>query len=240
MFVITADQVSSRRQADRAGEMIARLERRHGGALLLPADQTAGDEIQLLTDSAETALETVLDTTRDGGWSVGLGIGGVRTPLPDAARKASGTAFIAAREAVQAAKRADGRFALRAASAPMDSSDTAAERSGETWPVIDATGLEALVRMLVLIRERRSEPGWEVVDLARTGLRQKDIAHELGISTAAVSARLKAGMWRAEADAIAPLERLLAAVDAAVTGTVAGVAPAEVAPPESRGSGDTR
>ncbi|GAA1946149.1 DNA-binding protein [Agromyces allii] len=228
MFVITADQVSSRRQADRAGEMIARLERSHGDALLLPADQTAGDEIQLLTDSAETALAIVLDATRDGGWSVGLGIGGVRTPLPDAARKASGTAFIAAREAVQAAKRSDGRFALRAASAPHDAADVAAEPSGAPEPVIDAAGLEALVRMLVLLRERRSDPGWEVVDLARTGLRQKDIAVELAISTAAVSARLKAAMWRAEADAVPPLEQLLAAVDTAV------------ALLEPSGTGDTR
>ncbi|KQM83816.1 hypothetical protein [Agromyces sp. Leaf222] len=212
MFVITADQVASRRQADRAGDLIARLERTHGNALLLPPDQTAGDEIQLLTASAATALGIVLDTTRDGRWSVGLGVGGLRTPLPDAARKASGTAFIAAREAVQAAKRADGRFALRAASAPPAEIAT----DGHPTETIDAAGAEALVRLLVLLRERRSEFGWEVVDLAQAGHRQKDIASELAISTAAVSARLKAAMWRAERDAIAPLEQVLGSLDAAV------------------------
>ncbi|MFF2370411.1 DNA-binding protein [Agromyces sp. NPDC058110] len=215
MFVITADQVGSRRGADRAGDLIAALERAHGDALLLPADQTAGDEIQLATSTASTALAIVLDATRDGRWSVGLGVGGVRTPLPDAARKATGTAFIAAREAVQAAKRADGRFALRAASeVPESGLDPGTTTTAEVGGAIDAAGVEALVRLLVLLRERRSEPGWEVVDLARGGRLQKDVAADLGISPAAVSARLKAAMWRAESDAIAPLERLLAELDA--------------------------
>jgi hypothetical protein len=199
MYVITADQVASRHQPDRAVAFLEGLASHLQAALALPADQTAGDEIQLITESASAALEIVLDATRDGHWSVGLGIGGIRTPLPDAARKASGTAFIAAREAVQAAKRADGRFALRAAS------------TGRTdEPSTEADDVEALIRLLVLVRERRTDPGWEVADLARAGHLQKDIAAMLGVSAAAVSARLKAAMWRAEADALPALERLLA------------------------------
>ena len=115
MFVITADQVASRREADRAGALVDELAARYADDLVLPADQTAGDEIQLVTRSAPTALAIVLDATRTGRWSVGVGVGDIRMPLPDAARKATGSAFIAAREAVTAAKRADGRFALRAA-----------------------------------------------------------------------------------------------------------------------------
>ena len=115
MFVITADQVASRREADRAGALVDELAERYADDLVLPADQTAGDEIQLVTRSAPTALAIVLDATRTGRWSVGVGVGDIRMPLPDAARKATGSAFIAAREAVTAAKRADGRFALRAA-----------------------------------------------------------------------------------------------------------------------------
>ncbi|GAA1512587.1 hypothetical protein BJ978_002303 [Agromyces terreus] len=206
MYVITADQVSSRHQPDRAATLIETLTSRHGHALVLPADQTAGDEVQLITASAPTALAIVLDATRDGSWSVGLGIGEVRTPLPEAARKASGTAFIAAREAVQAAKRADGRFALRAAS---DVQDDGGRREG-----LDADGVEALVRLLVLLRERRTDLGWEVVDLADAGHLQKDIAAVLGVSPAAVSARLKSAMWRAEVETLPALERLLAALDA--------------------------
>ena len=144
--------------------------------------------------SAETALGIVLDTTRTGRWSVGLGVGDIRMPLPDAARKATGTAFVAAREAVNAAKRADGRFALRAGS-PV--SPTA------------AGDVEALVRLLVLLRERRSDHGWEVVELMRSGHQQKEAASLLDVSAAAVSARLKAAMWRAEEDARPALVRLL-------------------------------
>ena len=200
MFVITADQVASRREGDRAGALIEQLAERYADELVLPADQTAGDEIQLVTRSAPTALAIVLDATRFGRWSVGVGVGGIRMPLPDAARKATGSAFIAAREAVGAAKRADGRFALRAA--------------GSAELASRAADVEALVRLLVLLRERRTDHGWEVVELMRAGHQQKEAAAMLDVSAAAVSARLKAAMWRAEEDARPALERLLAELEA--------------------------
>lgn len=206
MFVITADQVGSRRDSDRTEALIESLTRDHLGQLLLPPDQTAGDEVQLLTDSASAALAIVLDTTRSGRWSVGVGIGGVRTPLPDATRKATGAAFIAAREAVEAAKRADGRFALRASGA-----DTAS---------FSAADVEALVRLLVLLRERRTDLGWEVVDLMDAGHRQKDAADILDVSAAAVSARLKSAMWRPEREARPALVHLLEQLDVAAAGDV--------------------
>lgn len=200
MFVITADQVASRREGDRAGALVEELAERYADELVLPADQTAGDEIQLVTRSAPTALAIVLDATRFGRWSVGVGVGGIRMPLPDAARKATGSAFIAAREAVGAAKRADGRFALRAAG-PAELTSRAAD-------------VEALVRLVVLLRERRTDHGWEVVELMRAGHQQKEAAAVLDVSAAAVSARLKAAMWRAEEDARPALERLLAELEA--------------------------
>ncbi|WP_136709838.1 DNA-binding protein [Agromyces sp. H66] len=194
MFVITADQVASRRDADRTGDLVEQLTASYGSDLALPADQTAGDEIQLVTTSADAALGIVLDATRTGWWSVGLGVGGVRMPLPDAARKATGAAFVAAREAVGAAKRSDGRFALRAG--PPELSTAAGDA-------------EALVRLLVLLRDRRSEHGWEAVELVRAGHQQKEAAVLLDVSPAAVSARLKAAMWSAEEDARPALVRLL-------------------------------
>lgn len=204
MFVITADQVGSRREPDRTGALVADLTEKFGDGLMLPVDQTAGDEVQLVTRSAQTALAIVLDTTRTGRWSVGLGVGDIRSPVPDAARKASGSAFIAARDAVGAAKRADGRFALRAA--PLTTRVTVAD-------------VEPLVRLLVLLRERRTEPGWEVVELVRSGRQQKEAAALLDISPAAVSARLKAAMWRAEEEAVPPLVRLLQELDGEATHT---------------------
>ena len=208
MFVVTADQVGSRRDSDRTGALIETLARAHGDELLLPPDQTAGDEIQLVTASAAAALAIALDTTRPGRWRVGLGVGGIRRPLPDATRKATGPAFIAARDAVEAAKRADGRFALRAAdvgTAPVSAADA-----------------EALVRLLVLLRERRTDPGWEVVDLMDAGHLQKEAATILDVTAAAVSARLKSAMWRPEREARPALVRLLEHLDAAASGDDVG------------------
>ena len=96
MFVVTADQVASRREPDLTGMLIAELAERHADDLVFPPDQTAGDEIQLVTESASTAVGILLDATRSGRWSVGVGVGDIRMPLPDAARKATGSAFIAA------------------------------------------------------------------------------------------------------------------------------------------------
>ncbi|WP_395243405.1 DNA-binding protein [Agromyces sp. MMS24-K17] len=198
MFVITADQVGSRHGDDLAADLIALLTAAHGDDLLLPPDQTAGDEVQLLTDSADAALGLALAATRTGDWSVGIGVGDIRMPLPDAVRKAGGPAFIAARDAVEAAKKADGRIALRA---------------GRPEAADEAARVESLLRLLVLLRDRRSDPGWEVVDLVADGRPQKAAAARLAITPAAVSARLKAAQWRAEQDARPAVAHLLAALD---------------------------
>ena len=94
MYAITADQVGSRRAADLADAQLVAIDALVGDRLVLPADRTAGDEIQAATDDAAAALAIVLHLTRDGNWSVGLGIGDVRTPLPEATRAMTGCAFI--------------------------------------------------------------------------------------------------------------------------------------------------
>jgi len=204
MFVITADQIDSRHDRDRASEMIAALAHRHAEAFTLPPDQTSGDEIQLLVGTAADAFAIVLDLTRTGFWSVGVGIGPVRTPLPATTRQATGDAFIAARDAVTRAKRAEARFALAIQPSPEplrpDDASTAAE-------------VEALVTMLLLLRQRRSTEGWEAVDLLETGQAQTDIARTLGISTAAVSQRVKSAQWKVERAAHPALVRLLDNLD---------------------------
>ena len=138
----------------------------------------------------------------------GLGIGRVRTPLPDAARKAAGSAFIAAREAVDAAKRAEGRFALRAALDETATTDGAG-------PALEARELEPLVRLLLLVRDRRTPQGWEAIDLVREVGSQKRAAERLGISDAAVSQRLKSAVWSVDDEARPGLVRLLADLDRA-------------------------
>ncbi|WP_035879107.1 hypothetical protein [Cryobacterium sp. MLB-32] len=199
MFVITADQIDSRHDRDRAGEMIAELSIRYGAGFTLPPDQTSGDEIQVMIADAQITLDAILLLHRSGYWSIGLGIGGVRTPLAASTRQASGAAFIAARKAVTRAKKADAHVAI--------------DMQPEEASVLTADQVEALLAMLLLLRERRSSEGWEAVDLLEQGLRQVDIAAALGISTAAVSQRVKATEFRVEQTARPAIVRLLENLD---------------------------
>ncbi|MCU1577652.1 MAG: DNA-binding protein [Leifsonia sp.] len=208
MFVITADQIDSRSTTDVAGSTRDSINRDHGGRLLLPADRNAGDEIQALTDDAGTALALVLELTRTGQWSVGLGCGGIRLPLPSATREASGEAFFAARDAVSRAKKQQTRFAIEARSA---------DEAGQTWP--GGEDAEALVNLLLLLRERRSPAGWELYDLISAGMAQSEAAVRLGITPPSVSSRARAAGIRLELASIGALTRLLENLDRASTGT---------------------
>lgn len=250
MFVITADQIDSRNDRDRAGEMIAQLTADLGQAFSLPADQTSGDEIQILMPTARAALTTILALHRSGFWSIGLGVGSVRTPLPAATRQATGGAFIAARSAITRAKKTDARFALSAQASAFDgvAYDSAPDRPntndgpdardrpdtrdteprgrrgadlapGSVETLLDAVEVEALIAMLLLLRQRRSQEGWEATDLLEQGLPQVEIAGILGISTAAVSQRVKSALWRVDEAARPALVRLLENLDRATSET---------------------
>ncbi|TFC16183.1 DNA-binding protein [Cryobacterium algoritolerans] len=226
MFVITADQIDSRNDRDRAGEMIAGLVAEFDDVFILPPDQTAGDEIQMLLADACPTLDLVLALHRSGHWSIGLGIGTVRTPLPDSARQASGEAFVGARDAVTRAKKTDTRFGLTAESAEPSGRTGAPEHRPvpgsepvEHRPVLDSGQVEALVATFLLLRQRRTTEGWAAVDLRETGLTQVEIAARLGISTAAVSQRLRSALWKVDQAARPALVRLLEDLDNATTGT---------------------
>ena len=217
MFVITADQIDSRHDRDRATEMIAGLVGRHAAAFALPPDQTSGDEIQLLVPVAADAFSVLLDLHRTGFWSVGVGIGRIRTPLPATTRQATGDAFIAARAAVTRAKRSEARFALETPAVTTADATTppgsTAPAGGDSPDTSTTAEVEALVSMLLLLRQRRTAEGWEAVDLLERGLAQTAIARELGISTAAVSQRVKSAQWKVERAAHPALVRLLQNLD---------------------------
>jgi hypothetical protein len=208
MFVITADQIDSRHDRDRASDMIGHLLQHHPTAFALPPDQTSGDEIQALVPVAADAFAVLLDLHRTGYWSVGVGVGPIRTPLPSSTRQATGDAFIAARAAVTRAKGAEARFALDVPPAPEGASD-------DTDGSCRSTGaeVEALLTMMLLLRQRRTPEGWEAVDLLESGLAQTGIARTLGISTAAVSQRIRSAQYRAERAAHPALVRLLDNLD---------------------------
>ena len=195
MFAITADQVDSRRRPDIAAETIQSLESLLGEGLVLPVDRTAGDEIQLLVAASDIALTAILALSRYGQWSVGCGIGSVNLPLPANAREAGGDAFVAAREAVNEAKKRDTRFALRSTAAT------------------EAEDAEAFVDLLLQLRARRSAEGWEMYDLLLASSSQAQAAKILGITPQAASKRARSAALRVEFAARLPLERRLAEVD---------------------------
>jgi hypothetical protein len=197
MYVVTADQINSRSDQDRAGDLIRALSAEFQSAFVLPPDQTAGDEIQFMIQDAGAAFDAILLAQRSGHWSIGLGIGTVRTPLAASTRQAVGGAFIAARDAVTRAKRTETRFALATVNTETEAAGLAADE------------LEALIGMLLLLRQRRSVEGWQAIDLVQSGLSQAEAALHLGISTAAISQRLKTAAWRAERAARPALVKLL-------------------------------
>ena len=205
MFVITADQINSRADEDRVPEAFALLGDLHRD-FAAEADRNAGDEIQVVTASPATALEAVLRLSRTGRWSVGLGIGNVRHPLPRMAREATGAAFLSAREAVAQAKRRSTRFALRAETA----SDTAAPRE------LRGDDAMALIDLLIAVRDRRTPEGWEVCDLMATEMKQTAAAEALGVTPQAVSLRLRAAGWRLERQAVPTLALVLDLLDRSI------------------------
>lgn len=196
MFVLTVDQRGSTGHPDRVPEVLARLGELLDGrpGVVVPFDRTVGDEVQGVLGDAGTVVEVVLDLLRDGGWSVGVGAGSVDEPLPAVSREASGEAFVWAREAVEQAK-------SRAATAPVAVRGEPSARAAE---------VEALLRLLAAVVERRTAPGWEAVDtLARVGGTQKDVARVLGVSEQAVSQRLRVALWPEEAAVRPVVARLL-------------------------------
>jgi hypothetical protein len=178
-FVMVADQVGSRSAAD---GVPAALDALSGMELLLPFERTAGDEIQGLTDSAEVVVATVSRLTRLGNWRVGIGAGEVESPLPRSTRAARGTAYLAAREAIAAARHSPTDLALTLRA------DVSPDRYGETTPT--ARDAESALWLLRSVLARRSREGWELMDLLDQGLTNAQAAARLGISPSAVSQRL--------------------------------------------------
>jgi len=181
MFVLTVDQVDSRSTPDAVAAALEDVERIGGSAVVLDPERTAGDEFQVLLSDGEAVLRVILSLSRSGGWSVGCGTGGMRMPLPPSIREATGEAFVAARTAVDRAKRKPTRVALESAT------DAAA-----------ASRVEALLDLLLILRAKRTPEGWELFDLVEAGHSQTEAAGRLGISPQAASKRAQAAEIKAE------------------------------------------
>ena len=198
-FVITADQIGSRDQGDRVDEALAALD---GLPARLPFTRTVGDELQGLLVEPVSVVDAILILMRNEQWHIGLGVGPIEEPLPDAAPAARGAAFLRARTAVERAKTDVSHLAVDAAADPEQF----------------AADVEAALRLLAALHRHRSEPGWEATDQVRRGRTQLQAAAALDITRQAVGQRLRAADWKVETEAIPMIVRLLHRAEASATG----------------------
>ncbi len=187
--MLTVDQRGSRGSPDRVAGALGSLA---GVPTVLRFERTAGDEFQGVLDDPATVVGVVLDLARTGTWSIGIGAGPVQTPLPGSTRAGAGPAFVAARAAVEAAKRRPARIAVRGA---------ATTAAGDAQAVLTA---------LAVVVQRRSDQAWEAIARVAAGRTQAEAAAELGITRQAVGQRLAAGLWEVERDLRPTAARLLA------------------------------
>lgn len=182
MYVLTIDQHASGRGGDRVPHLLRAFDAAADIRPVLRAERTVGDEVQVVLAEAAEVAAVVETACRQRGWAVGIGTGTVEAPLPASTRSARGSAFAAARRAVERAKTAPGRIAVVG---PADSG--AARRA------------ESALWLLTAVEGRRTDRGWQVVDAMRAAVSQREVAHTLGVSVQAVSQVLRAAGW-AEAE----------------------------------------
>lgn len=176
MFVLTIDQRSSQTGPDRIPHLLELLSDLPAA---VPFDRSVGDEAQGVLESGDLVVEATLRCLRDGGWYVGIGVGEVETPLPDHARVGRGKAFVAARAAVERAKKTADR-----APVAVVGPEGAAE----------AEGVLTLIGRFVM---NRSEAEWRILDLLEPQRRgsQSEAARSLNISPQAVSKAVFRSAW---------------------------------------------
>jgi hypothetical protein len=177
VVVLTVDQDGSR---DGTDQVPVALEALDALATRLSFERTVGDELQGVLDDPAAVVAGLEWLLRAGVWNIGIGIGSVETPLPDHARAGRGPAYLAAREAVTAAK-----------GSPWHVRAVAAEGS-EPGRVDLVRALESSVWLWAALLGRRTTRGWEVADLVDQGLTYDETASRLGITQSAVSQRAAA------------------------------------------------
>jgi len=206
MFVMTIDQRGSTGDQDRVPALLEQLAR-----LELPGtdkpifDRSVGDEVQGVVRDAAAVVEIALHALRGGRWYVGIGVGTVALPPHASPREGTGTAFVAARRAVELAKGAGSQVPLSVVPGIM-AGEAARGAAGEG--VQACANAEAVLRLLGRLVQERTQAQWRVVDALRRlgtpGQRQgrhgsqKHVALELGISEQSVSRTVIRSGWQEE------------------------------------------
>ena len=198
MYVLTIDQRGSTSDIDRVPQLIATL------AGLTPAtfERSVGDELQGVLGDAGQVVDVALQALRDGHWYVGIGIGHVQLAPGTSPREGSGSAFVAARKAVELAKGATGQVPLSVVSGTMGRGDASRDFQEGSMAAAHA---QAVLRLLGRLVQQRSPAQWRVVDRLRAlqggaGKHggQKQVAGELGITEQSVSRTVLRSGWQEE------------------------------------------
>ncbi|HET7415672.1 MAG TPA: hypothetical protein VFI97_08265 [Arthrobacter sp.] len=174
---MTIDQRGSRTGHDLVEGLLNILDGDPHIPVIRSFERTAGDEAQGLLDDPAAVVRLALELAQTDQWSVGIGVGTVKSPLPESTRAASGPAFEYARTAVEDAKHAAGHICVR----------------GDHPACGD---VDAVLQLLGALSLKRSPAAIEAGKLLAGGVTQQEIASRLGITQQAVSARLRAGLWQ--------------------------------------------
>ena len=213
-------------------------------------ERSVGDEVQGVVTDASAVVEIALHALRHGHWYVGIGVGTISLAPGASPREGTGTAFVAARKAVELAKAAGSQVPLSVVGGIM-------ARTGGVTPAGEGSqacaNAEAVLRLLGRLVQDRTEAQWRVVDAlcrldaGRVGAgppgngrpgagghgsgrhgSQKQVALELGISEQSVSRTVLRSGWQEEWAARPAAAMLLNFADAQVGGPPEGVqAPTE-------------
>ncbi len=222
MFVMTMDQRGSSAGPDLVAGLVDGLNAEGPDrGIVRPFQRTAGDEVQGLLDQADAVVGIALSAARSGHWSVGIGVGPVRQPMPRETRAGAGPAFENAREAVERAKHSPGRVAV-AAPPPASRQGRGQPEAGGQDRAMLLEAVEAGLQLLAELEFRRSDEGQDAGRLVDAGLTQREAAEQLGITQQAVSSRLRSGLWHETRRLASVAARQLAGLDAALAGDRSG------------------
>ncbi|MBW4094906.1 MAG: MarR family transcriptional regulator [Acidobacteria bacterium] len=219
MFVLTVDQRGSRRGSDLVPALLRDLRD-------IPTEagfeRSVGDEVQGVLASAADVVDVAMRVLRTGQWYVGIGVGPVELPLASEARQGRGAAFIAARNAVDRAKKTGERVPLAVVAASQGPGGRAAPNSAApatlnspaAAPKVAAAAEAVLVLIGRLVMDR-SEAEWRVLDFLQPGVRgqQAGVASVLKISPQAVSKAVLRSGWQEELAGREAAELLLKSAD---------------------------
>lgn len=217
---MTIDQRGSTGSRDRVPELTAVLASLAGPQVEAAFERSVGDELQGVLSDPTAVVEASLYALRSGHWYVGIGVGEVALAPGASSREGSGTGFVAARRAVEAAKAAGPQVPLSVVSGTLGR-DAGGVPAGDEGARACANA-EAVLRLLGRLVQERTEAQWRVVDAlsAESGAaaergsgrhgRQKQVARDLGISEQSVSRAVLRSGWQEEWAARPAVEMLLA------------------------------